>query len=122
MTVLTPPTLPNGHDSFPGPVRVLRPAAQSPEGRTIDEMTLDVSRSWQRRTEILRDMNNRRRLFLIDKKFHSAEGLSAVEEEELHRFQTEFEAYLDAVRPLPYQMLDELEELAQQLEAEDEQP
>jgi hypothetical protein len=122
MTVLTPPTLPNGHDSFHGPVRLLRPAAQSLEGRTIDEMTLDVSRSWQRHTDVLREMNNRRRLFLIDKKFHSPEGLSAVEEDELRKLQAEFEAYLDAVRPLPYQMLDELEELAQQLEAEDKQP
>jgi hypothetical protein len=122
MTVLTPPTLPNGHDSLPGPARVLRPEAQSPEGRTIDEMTLAVSRSWQRRAEVIREMNNRRRLFLIAKKFHSPEGVSAVEEDELRRLQAEFEAYLDAVRPLPQQMLDELEELAKQLEAEDERP
>jgi hypothetical protein len=61
-----------------------------------------------------------RRLFLINKQFHSPEGLSAAKGEELQRLQAAFESYLDSNRPLPNQMLEELEALAEQLEAEDQ--
>lgn len=64
----------------------------------------------------MRDLQNRRRLFLIHKKFSSA--LSATEARELADLQADFEATLDAVRPLPAEMLDELERLAEGLEAE----
>jgi hypothetical protein len=66
------------------------------------------------------EINNRRRVFLIDKKFQA--GLSPKEEAELHELQADFESYLDRARPLPEQMLDELEALAEQLEAENKQP
>jgi hypothetical protein len=65
------------------------------------------------------ELKNRRRLFLLNKKFHSPAGLCAAEEEELRQLQADFESYLDSVRPLPNQVLDELEALAEQLEAED---
>ena len=66
------------------------------------------------------ELSNRRRCFLIDKKFQG--GLTQAEEVELDELQAEFASYLDVVRPLPTQMLDELESLAEQLEAEDRRP
>jgi hypothetical protein len=69
-----------------------------------------------------RDLRNRRRLFLINNRFHSPQGLSAAEDEELSLLQADFESYLDSIRPLPSRMLEELEALAEGLGAEDRRP
>src|SRR5262245_57226934 len=88
------------------------PASQTPglgavsaEGRKIEVVLMDVYRRWQARGEVLlrkewpvtghslegisesltepRELHNRRRLFLLDRKYHSPGGLGAAEEEEL---------------------------------------
>jgi hypothetical protein len=67
-------------------------------------------------------MRNCRRLALINKQFYSPEGLAAEEEEELRQLQASFESYLDSIRLLPIEMLNELEALVEQLERGDELP
>jgi hypothetical protein len=126
MATLQLPTLLARLDPFPEASGAPGPGAQSAEGRKIDKDARDACRHWQQRAGAEQgppdswELKNRRRLFLINKKFHSPGGLSAAEEEELHRLQADFESYLDFFCPLPSQLLDELEALVEQLEAEDE--
>jgi hypothetical protein len=136
---------PARRDPFPEAAADLGLITQSEEGRKVREAALVACRDWQERTEVLPELDgtgtritgrpqediseqrladpwelrNQRRLFLINKKFHSPAGLCAAEEEELRQLQADFESYLDSARPLPNQVLDEVEALAEQLEAED---
>lgn len=68
------------------------------------------------------EVGNRRRVFLINKKCYSANGLSSAESAELDALQSHFEATLDAVRPLPTEILDDLKRLAEELESEEATP
>ncbi len=127
MPALLPPPAPGRLDLFPAATDFVAWDAQSAEGRKVREAAQAARRDRQERGEVLleqltdsREEVNRRRLALLHKKFHSADGLSAAEEEELGRLQASFETYLDTVRPVPHHVLDELEALADQLEAEDE--
>jgi hypothetical protein len=146
MATLQLATPPAPLDLIPAASDALGPGAQSAEGQSIDKGALDAwhlgsgragvllsqegmvflapGRSPQNISEVQPadpgELISRRRLFLINKKFHTLEGLSGAEEDELRRLQADFESYLDSIRPLPTQVLEELEALAEQLEAEDQ--
>jgi hypothetical protein len=133
-------------DLFGTDSRAWQSGAWSADARSIARVVREIRRSFQERAEgflaqelpklpnpacCLDDpsaqpfsdswtLKNPRRLFLIDKKFHSREGLSLAEEEELRQLQAAFESYLDSIRPLPEEMLADLEALADQLEARDD--
>lgn len=64
-------------------------------------------------TTDLRELKNRRRVFLIDKKFQV--GLSQAEEAELEELQAEHGEYLDTIQPPPFDKLEELEAFARNL-------
>ena len=76
-------------------------------GRSL-ETVVQTADSW--------DLKNRRRLFLINKKFQG--GLSTPEEVEFKALQEEHGAYLDAIQPPPTHVLEELEALVKQLEGQ----
>jgi hypothetical protein len=101
--VVSPPTAGSFHSAGPG----VRADALASNGNGYHSVQANTSLAKQ----------NRRRLFLIRKKFHSPGGLSTAEATELTDLQTAFEAHLDATRPLPMEMLEDLERLAEELEA-----
>lgn len=77
--------------------------------RTFGARSLDTARSVADSWEL----NNYRRVFLIDKKFQG--GLSRAEEAELEELQAEHGAFLDAIQPLPFDKLEKLEAFARNL-------
>lgn len=57
-----------------------------------------------------RALRNRRRVELIHKELE--EGLDPAEEKELHGLQAEMSRYLDALMPLPFDLLEEIRDCA----------